>query len=213
MEKQTFGGRKVEIMRFGGPVIFMPVSPNGSTQAIADFVRQMTGAPFTLCGFDADDWNAALTPWLAKNPFGGVFSGKAGETLCWLETFAETFEAKEKYVAGYSLGGLFALWTMSRSKIFSGAACCSGSLWYPGLLEELEKWTPAHGTRLYFSLGDREPRTRSPMMACIGTATADTVSRCREKGAETVFEWNPGNHFREPDLRTAKGIAWLLRKP
>jgi hypothetical protein len=30
------------------------------------------------------------------------------------------------------------------------------------------------------------------------------------KGVECVLEWNPGNHFRDPDKRTARGMAWML---
>lgn len=25
-----------------------------------------------------------------------------------------------------------------------------------------------------------------------------------------TLEWNPGNHFREPDVRTAKGFCWVM---
>ena len=31
-----------------------------------------------------------------------------------------------------------------------------------------------------------------------------------EQFVENKLEWNPGNHFKEPDQRTAKGFAWLL---
>lgn len=31
-------------------------------------------------------------------------------------------------------------------------------------------------------------------------------------GAEETLAWNPGNHFKEPELRTAKAFAWLLLK-
>ena len=27
-----------------------------------------------------------------------------------------------------------------------------------------------------------------------------------------VLEWNEGNHFKEPELWTAKGFAWLLNR-
>jgi hypothetical protein len=30
--------------------------------------------------------------------------------------------------------------------------------------------------------------------------------------SECILEMNQGNHFKEPDLRTAKGFAWLLKK-
>ena len=27
----------------------------------------------------------------------------------------------------------------------------------------------------------------------------------------TILEWNPGNHFKDAGIRTAKGFAWLIR--
>ena len=33
----------------------------------------------------------------------------------------------------------------------------------------------------------------------------------KNKGIETTFEMNPGNHFKDADLRLAKGIAWILK--
>ena len=38
----------------------------------------------------------------------------------------------------------------------------------------------------------------------------DLVDRYTQLDIPTVFESNPGNHFRDVDLRMAKGIAWLL---
>ena len=31
-------------------------------------------------------------------------------------------------------------------------------------------------------------------------------------GTECALEMNSGNHFKEPDIRTAKGFAWLLKR-
>ena len=31
-----------------------------------------------------------------------------------------------------------------------------------------------------------------------------------ERGVNTTFELNPGNHFKNPPLRVVKGIKWLL---
>ena len=33
----------------------------------------------------------------------------------------------------------------------------------------------------------------------------------RERGADCTLEWNSGNHFAEPALRTAKAFAWTMR--
>ena len=43
-------------------------------------------------------------------------------------------------------------------------------------------------------------------------ATAETEAVIRSEGVETLFELNPGNHFKDAALRTAKGIKWVLEK-
>ena len=37
-------------------------------------------------------------------------------------------------------------------------------------------------------------------------------AECVKRGAESIFEENPGNHFVDSELRTAKGICWILEK-
>ena len=34
--------------------------------------------------------------------------------------------------------------------------------------------------------------------------------RYEKAGVETVFELNPGNHFRDAEARMARGIVWML---
>ncbi len=34
----------------------------------------------------------------------------------------------------------------------------------------------------------------------------------KDRGVSCVLEWNEGNHFKEPDIRTAKAFAWLRRR-
>ena len=38
-------------------------------------------------------------------------------------------------IAGDSMAGLFAVYALYRTQVFSRVASASGSLWYPGLLE------------------------------------------------------------------------------
>ena len=66
---------------------------------------------------------------------------------------------------------------------------------------------------MYLSLGDREERTRNPVMARVGEAIRETEDILKSAGKDCVLEWNKGNHFKEPDVRTAKAFAWLLRGP
>ena len=64
---------------------------------------------------------------------------------------------------------------------------------------------------LYFSLGDREARTRNALLSTVEDKTGKVYDQYRNKGIETTFEMNPGNHFKDADLRLSKGIAWILK--
>lgn len=115
-------------------------------------------------------------------------------------------------IAGYSLAGLFALWAAWNSDCFHRVASVSGSMWYPGFREYIRNNSPRPVIeRAYFSLGDKESRTRHPLMGQVDACTSDIVEAVRSRCPDTVFQWNPGNHFDRPDYRMARAIAWLLR--
>ena len=61
------------------------------------------------------------------------------------------------------------------------------------------------------SLGDREARVGNPVIRTVQDNTEYLAGYYREKGIETVFELNEGNHFKDAALRSAKGIAAILR--
>ena len=115
-------------------------------------------------------------------------------------------------IAGYSLAGLFALWAAWNSGYFRRVASVSGSLWYPGFTEYIRDNAPRTPLeRAYFLLGDKESRTRHPLMGQVGTCTSTIVESVRSRCPDTIFEWNSGNHFDHPDLRMARAITRLLR--
>jgi hypothetical protein len=64
--------------------------------------------------------------------------------------------------------------------------------------------------RVYLSLGDAEPRTRHPVMSTVGDRIEEAHDLLSGAGADCTLEWNSGNHFADPELRTAKAFAWLL---
>ena len=66
--------------------------------------------------------------------------------------------------------------------------------------------------KIYLSLGDREEKTRNPVMSQVGNAIRTAHSLLTHSGKDCVLEWNKGNHFKDPDLRTAKAFAWLMAK-
>ena len=94
---------------------------------------------------------------------------------------------------------------------FSGCGSCSGSLWYPGFAEfAAENKLKATTDRIYLSLGDAESKKGSAIMRSVGEKTEQLLSVLKEKGCNTFFESNPGGHFKDADLRMAKGIRWII---
>lgn len=181
-----------------------------------EHIKALTPVPFTLAAFLIEDWNRELSPWEAPAVFGKEhFGAGAAETLSYVtDALLPEIDPERKkccYLGGYSLSGLFALWAAYQTDRFRGIAAVSPSVWFPGWERYMET-NAIRSPEVYLSLGDREEKTRNQTMATVGENIrsgyellrhTDSVERC-------TLEWNSGNHFAEPDRRTAKGFAWLL---
>ena len=172
-------------------------------------IGEMAGSDFCLTALVVDDWNRDLSPWEAPPVFGSEgFSGGAGSTLeAVLNACGDPY--KTFFVGGYSLAGLFALWAAYQTDIFKGAAAASPSMWFPGFLDYM-KTHEIKTSAVYLSLGDKEEKTRNPVMATVGDRIREAEQWLSGSGVDCTLEWNKGNHFKEPDIRTAKAFAWLL---
>lgn len=181
-------------------------------------IKKLSHKPFMLAAFLIEDWNRELSPWEAAAVFGKEdFGSGAAETLSFItgsllpELFG-TYGKKRCCLGGYSLAGLFALWAAYQTEIFSGIAAVSPSVWFPGWDNYMSSKTILC-PEVYLSLGNKEEKTKNKTMAAVG----ENIRRQYEifRGTNSVtrceLEWNPGNHFVEPDIRTAKGFAWLLK--
>ena len=172
---------------------------------------------FLLAAIKADSWNGDLSPWPAPPVFGDEpFGNGAEETLAYLteELIPKLPDpagraARTYYIGGYSLAGLFALWAVYQTDLFSGAAAASPSVWFPGF-REYACTNVLKTNAVYLSLGDKEETTRHPVMSQVGNAIREIRRYLENAGVSCTLEWNRGNHFRDPDLRTAKGFAWLI---
>lgn len=161
---------------------------------------------FCLITLPVTDWNNDLSPWEAPPVFGNEgFGGGAEKTFEELseqvKTIRENFPDAKLYLGGYSLAGLFALWTATKTDAFDGVAAASPSVWFPGFTDHLKD----HYADLYvayLSLGEKEGMTRESIVR--------TQKILDEQFVENTLEWNPGNHFKDPGLRMAKGFTWLL---
>lgn len=179
--------------------------------------------PFTLVAIKPACWNDDLTPWKCPGLFADdvPFAGRAQDQLRLLEEEIIPQVEREcgkpnspricRTVAGYSLAGLFATWTALNSSAFSRIASASGSLWYPDFAHFATETPLARPIDCaYFSLGSKEAKTPSRLLRNVATGTDEVVAAFRSKGVPTQFESNPGNHFKEPALRMARGITWTI---
>lgn len=225
MNSINIGGKECHIHEYGThteAVVILgsfhfPGSNNSSL--LANLETLCKGKNFALVLFYVSDWNAEFSPWEACDSRGdAVFSGKGLETLDWMKANLlpylkqECRETCKYYIAGYSLSGLFALWSFYESGLFHGAASCSGSLWMDGWDHYIRhKQAPAHSA-VYLSLGGKEEKTKDAKMALVGDRTRQMEKfLLQDPGVErSVLEWNKGGHFADSGKRLAKGIAWLL---
>ena len=184
----------------------------------AALIRTLTDRSFVLACYPVKDWNRELSPWEAPPVFGkeafgsgaaGTFQSIIGEVLPAIRDRYGLSAAIPAIIGGYSLAGLFALWCGYRTDVFRSVAAASPSVWFPGW-KEFTETQPFLAEAAYLSLGDREERTRNPLMSTVGEAIRRQEQNLNLAGIPCVLEWNPGNHFREPELRLAKGFAWCL---
>ena len=165
---------------------------------------------FSLTALLVEDWNRELSPWEAPPVFGTHgFGAGAGETLAWIEeALLPSCGNGPVFLGGYSLAGLFALWSAYQTERFAGIAAVSPSVWFPGW-EKYAQERRCLSPRVYLSLGDREERTRNALMATVGERIRAEYARLSQT-TDCALEWNQDNHFRDPELRMARGFAWLL---
>lgn len=199
-----------------GPVILWGMYPfqegekERTAQTISDWMGEIS---YTLIAFQVTDWNRDFSPWKTEN-LSESFSGGAKDTLRWLleeqipKIRQQYGQDRELYLMGYSLAGLFALWTAYQTELFAGVASCSGSFWYPGLMPYLRKQEPPRGRRIYISLGGKEAGSGNELMATVGERTREIVQLLAADNM-VKYELNPGGHFADAGKRLAKAVSWI----
>lgn len=215
---RSFGGREWRTERFGEPRDGAPlvILLAGGDELSEEFFAKLSaeGAPPANFAVPCDvDWDGDFTPWPADGSNGRQFSGGADEfghsVAAAINALREELRPGAVYIVGYSLGGLAAIYFHLTLGLSDGCGSCSGSLWYPGWCEFLTEH-PARGA-VYLSLGGKEKNTRDPLMAANPEATERTKRLCLASAERVVFRNEPGSHFRDPDGRIARAIAWLAR--
>ena len=170
------------------------------------------------------NWNAEMSPWFMEKMYKNDtdYLGNADEYIKLLDekiipqidiVIEQELKKKNSFymIAGYSLAGLFAIYCMYQTDKFKRVGSISGSLWYPNFLQFAKenelKYMPE---KIYFSLGNKEEKTKNEKMAKVKENTLILKEYYAQKEIDTIYEENEGNHFQDVSNRIAKGICWLL---
>ncbi len=120
-------------------------------------------------------------------------------------------EPEYRVLAGYSFGGLFAMYALFRTGIFSRVACVSSAFWYPGIeIFEDTAMMDRIPDKAYFSLKKSATVGGNPISIRAEVNTASIARACHNAGTETRLDLSGAEHYYDPLVRIGKGIAWVL---
>ena len=222
IQELHFGHRRVclyKLVNDSVPLIYS-IDYHENGLLLLDACQQVGCSGFNLVTISGLHWNQELSPWPVETVVSKAdnFAGEAAQWLPMLtgEVVPQVEQLLDapplwRMLAGYSLAGLFAVWTAFHSDLFTRILSASGSMWYPGWLEYAREHrfaAPVQG--VYLSVGDKESTSRNAVLQTVGERTEALADLIAERGIPAKFELNPGNHFKNPPLRVVKGIKWLL---
>lgn len=206
-------------------ILIQPVDEN-DIKKIDDemkYILENTDKDISLFAFEVKDWNTELTPWEMPLIFGkGNFGEGALKTLNWIKEdlipaiekeFFKSKDKKIKYIlGGYSLAGLFALWTSYQKNDFIAINASSPSVWYKDWIPYISKNNPISNI-VYLSLGNKEEKTKNQIISKVKENIEIQFENLRthENIKNVVLEWNEGNHFNDSEIRVGKGFIWCLK--
>lgn len=145
------------------PVVIVNTFENEG-ESIWNECKKLNCKDFVLVAISNVNWNDEMTPWVCEPIFKGTGKNKglADKYLKFLEEeiipkIKSEINVEYFAIAGYSLGGLFALYSVFKTDLFKSIVTASGSMWYPNFEEfvknnELNK----NVQKIYFSLGNKE---------------------------------------------------------
>ena len=223
IQELRFGHRRVCLYHLeqGTVPLVYSIDYHENGRLLLDACEQVDCSGFNLVTISGLHWNQELSPWAVETVVSrdDRFTGGAtdllplltGEMVPQVERLLDAPPAW-RCLAGYSLAGLFAVWAAHHTDMFTRILSASGSMWYPGWLDYAREHEPATQLQgVYLSVGEQESTSRNAVLQTVGERTQSLAALLARRGIPTKFELNPGNHFKNPPLRVAKGIKWLLR--
>ncbi len=222
MKRGFIAGKCCRIYSYGEAdlVLIQPTGPheNDFIDEEYNLLKSSSDEYFALVALEVDDWNEELSPWDAKPVFGQEkFGSGAGKTLEYttnelIPALGQIIKMPQnvKFIlGGYSLAGLFSLWSAYKTNAFSAVAACSPSVWFDGWMDFVKKKRPLV-QNIYLSLGSQEHRTCNPRLVSVRENITIQLALLSALGINTHMDFNPGSHFQDNPQRVVKGFLWCM---
>ena len=183
------------------------ILPEGIKENLSDGLKELSEKyGVSIVVIEDVNWNDDMTPWAAEGvfrkvkPFGGhavVFLDKLTNEIIHETEKTLGVEDAERTIMGVSLSGLFAVWTCFNTNAFTNIISISGSLWYDGFVEWMEKHTPSQQIKkVCMLLGEKEKNAKDKRMATVEEKTLSAANILKSKSqAAVLFELVEGTHF------------------
>ena len=163
-----------------------------------------------------EEWNRYLSPYKAENPFrkGEFFEGEGDVLLSSIkDELVPRVENNEddiqRYLVGYSMGGLFSLYSSLVSDLWDGVGSVSGSLWFEDFDTFVSKNVPST-KKIYLSLGKKEKESSNKVLKSVEDKTKVIYDTLMTENIECTFVLNEGGHFQDEEKRIRDAISYLL---
>ena len=167
------------------------------------FYRELrTAIPvdFTFVTIGVRNWNHDLSPWCSPPVFGkDGFGDGATDLLGFIEGNVVPDIVEPIIIGGYSLTGLFSLWSGYESKSFRNIAAISPSVWFPGWIDYASE-RRIQADSVYLSLGNKESHTKNEVVSKVAENLCKQYDLLCDN-TDCILEWNEGGHFDNVERR------------
>lgn len=194
---------------------------NGENDVLWITCQNAKMPPFVLVSITNLNWDTDMAPWYCP-PCGPTDTPCYGGADAYLKILVDQiipaaesrleFKPAERIIAGYSLAGLFAVYSMYQTDVFDKVVSGSGSFWFPEFTEYVQKHEMKRKPqKMYFSLGRQESHTKYEIFNSVQTNTEWLVKYYADKGIDDIFVLENGNHYTDPWGRMQRGMDWILK--
>jgi len=222
-EQLLIEGRTCRLFRSERPecILIQPSArhENATLEAEAQKIAALSQIPFVLATIELEDWMLDLMPWPDGNISRDSEAGKHGQVTLQYVLLSLIPELQSRFgplpiiLGGYSLSGLFALWSSTQTDSFKAIAAASPSVWIKDWIPFARKHVPM-ADAVYLSLGDQEEHVKNQAIARVGDNLRTQYSLLQEQLGpdQSTLVWEQGGHFNDNEGRLARAFSWCIEK-